>query len=178
MLHRLPCSRATRRQVAMSTSIAPIWVHLGPLMCGLCVAQRDGGIAASQYHAGMSNSERTKVQNAWRTGAVQVPPRCLHCCRAHVCSATPASRTMLCCDMLAFCDVLDSVFESLTSGKPPAPLLACRSAWRLLRSAWVRPPPLVLWMPSSLDTLPTAATSPKATPRLATTVVRRQWPVP
>lgn len=35
--------------------------------------QREGGITAMHYHAGMTNPERTKVQNAWRSGAVQVP---------------------------------------------------------------------------------------------------------
>ena len=37
------------------------------------VPQRDRRIAAAHYHAGLSNTLRTKVQNSWRSGGVQVP---------------------------------------------------------------------------------------------------------
>jgi superfamily II DNA helicase RecQ len=34
--------------------------------------QKEAGISSAHYHAGMSAGARVKVQNAWRSGAVQV----------------------------------------------------------------------------------------------------------
>ena len=38
----------------------------------LSTLQKEAGISSAHYHAGMSAGTRVKVQNAWRSGAVQV----------------------------------------------------------------------------------------------------------
>lgn len=37
--------------------------------------QKEAGISAAHYHAGVSDGKRVQVQNAWRSGEVQVRAR-------------------------------------------------------------------------------------------------------
>jgi superfamily II DNA helicase RecQ len=55
------------------------------LSCGNMVAhtafmpaQKEAGISSAHYHAGMTPNARVKVQNAWRSGAVQVSSVCVN----------------------------------------------------------------------------------------------------
>jgi bloom syndrome protein len=36
------------------------------------IVQESGGIASSNYHAGLTPKQRVRIQNQWRTGELQV----------------------------------------------------------------------------------------------------------
>lgn len=65
----VPCSSVTAEQKAETSRSNP---GCGINLISVYGLQKEAGISSAHYHAGMSAGARVKVQNAWRSGAVQV----------------------------------------------------------------------------------------------------------
>ena len=86
----LPClSMATKQKVETLRSC----LSRGADLMSPCGLQKEAGISSAHYHAGMSAGARVKVQNAWRSGAVQV--RSAACCRQKAAAPCDAHRQPL-----------------------------------------------------------------------------------
>jgi superfamily II DNA helicase RecQ len=59
-------------RLEQTVHVQAVAVCLQDCECKTKTLQKEAGISSAHYHAGMSAGARVKVQNAWRSGAVQV----------------------------------------------------------------------------------------------------------